>query len=283
MKAFIERFLNLDRRIIYILVALAVIIPILVPLNVRIYPTPEVENVYNTIENLPEGSRIMLSVDYDPASMPELYPMMKAVMRHIVRKKHKLYILALWPLGTGLVTKAIDEISEEFPDWKYGEDYVFLGYKPGGTLVIIGVGQSIRETFGLDYYGTPLDKLPIMQGVDKFRQMDYLIMLEAGNTGDAWIVYGTEVHDVDVGAGVTAVMAPQYYPYLQAEQVNGLMGGLKGAAEYETLMKYRGKAARAMDPQSAVHSLIFLSIILANILVYWLRAIEKKERLGGGG
>ena len=282
MKNFLQKFLQLDRRVIYVLVALAVIIPILIPLNVRIYPTPEVKGVFDSIENLPEGSRIMLSVDFDPASMPELYPMMKAVLRHVILKKHKLYILALWPLGTGLVDQVIAELSKEYPDWTYGEDYVWLGYKPGTTLVIIGVGQSIRDTFGgKDYGNRPLDEMPIMRGVDKFKQMDYLVMLEAGSTGDYWIVYGTEVHKVRVGAGVTAVMAPQYYPYLQAKQVNGIIGGLKGAAEYEGLVGKPGKASRAMDPQSTVHSLIFIAIILANIFVYWLRAIERKEKAGG--
>ncbi len=282
MKRFIQKFLRLDRRLIYALVAVAVIIPILVPLNVRIYPTPEVRGVYDTIETLPEGSRVMFSVDYDPASMPELYPMMKAILEHIIRKKHKLYILALWPLGTGLVDQAIGELLTKHPDWTYGEDYVWLGYRPGTTLVIIGVGQSIRDTFGgVDYGGRPLVNMPIMRGVDKFKQMDYLVMLEAGNTGDYWIVYGTEVHKVPVGAGVTAVMAPQYYPYLQAKQVNGIIGGLKGAAEYEGLIDLPSKASRAMDPQSAVHTLIFLSIIFANVFVFWLRGIERREKAGG--
>ncbi len=285
MKKFLKWFLSLDRRIIYALLAIAVIVPILIPLNVRVYPTPEVTGVFDTIENLPEGSNIMLSVDYDPASMPELYPMMKAIMQHVINKRHKLFILALWPLGTGLVTQAISELKEVPGNewWTEGEDYVFLGYKPGTTLVIMGVGQSIRDTFVKDYTGKPLDTMPIMQGVDKLKQMDYLVMLEAGIAGDYWIVYGTEVHDVPVGAGVTAVMAPQYYPYLQANQVNGIIGGLKGAAEYEALMDFKGKASRAMDAQATVHSLVFLAIILANVFTVWLRALERKERAGGVG
>ena len=54
--SFLERFLQLDRRIIYTLVALAVAFPLIWPIGLPIRITPEVQSVFDTIENLPEGS-----------------------------------------------------------------------------------------------------------------------------------------------------------------------------------------------------------------------------------
>jgi len=277
MPGFVERFLKLDRRIIYSLVALAVALPLLWPLKLPIRVTPEVESVFNTIEKLPPGSNIMMSADFDPASQPELYPMMKAVMRHIARKNHKLVITVLWPNGPNLVAQCIEELKLEFPNWRSGEDYAFLGYQVGGTIVIIGVGNSFTDTYPKDYYGSSTAAMPIIKQFNRLGQADYMVMFEAGNTGDYWIVYGTEVHDVDVGGGVTAVVAPLYYPYLQAKQLNGIIGGLKGAAEYEVLTKVPGMATSAMDSQSIVHALVFFAIVLANIFALVL-AIEKRRQ-----
>ena len=41
-------------------------------------------------------------------------------------------------------------------------------------------------------------------------------------------------------------MATDYYPYLQAGRIFGLMGGLKGAAEYEILAENPGPAVQGM-------------------------------------
>jgi hypothetical protein len=275
--SFAERFLKLDRRIIYSLVILAVAIPLLYPLGLPIKVSSEVQSIYDKIESLPEGSNIMLAADFDPASQPELYPMLKAVMEHIVRKHHKLLIVVLWINGPNLVAQAIDELKVQYPDWKSGEDYAFLGFQVGGSIVIMSLGNDISRTYPKDYYGNATASMPIIRNFKQLKDTDYLVMLEAGNSGDWWIVFGTEKFSIPVGAGVTAVMAPQYYPYLQADQINGIIGGLRGAAEYEKLIGKPGLATSAMDSQSVVHAFIFLAILLANIFALILAAQKRNK------
>ena len=82
-------------------------------------------------------------------------------------------------------------------------------------------------------------------------------------------------------------MATDYFPYLQAGQVIGQMGGLRGAAEYEVLLTENGitpstdKAFRGMDVQSAAHILIILLIIMGNI-AFFAGGFHKKTLLKGG-
>jgi len=73
---------------------------------------------------------------------------------------------------------------------------------------------------------------------------------------------------------MTAV-APGLYPLLQTGQVNGLIGGLRGAAEYEKLVQFSGKATAGMDAQSATHFLIIVLIGLCN-LFYVLTGRERR-------
>ena len=77
---------------------------------------------------------------------------------------------------------------------------------------------------------------------------------------------------VNLGSGTTAVGAPNFYPYVQSGQLVGLLGGLKGAAEYETLIGAPGDATSGMDAQSIVHALIVVFILLGNLVLLPLEA-----------
>ena len=60
--------------------------------------------------------------------------------------------------------------------------------------------------------------------------------------------------------------APEYYPYIQADQLQGLLGGLSGAAEYEALMEMPGTATLGMDSQSLGHIAVIAFILAGNVL-----------------
>ena len=83
-------------------------------------------------------------------------------------------------------------------------------------------------------------------------------------------------------AGTTGVQAPLVYPYVP-RQLPGLLGAIKGAAEYEKLVidTYGGpnpdpkylEGLRRMGPQLVAHLLIIMLIVVANILYF----TEKRE------
>ena len=77
--------------------------------------------------------------------------------------------------------------------------------------------------------------------------------------------------------GVTGVMATDYYPYLQSGRIFGLMGGLKGAAEYEQLADNPGPATKGMAMQMWAHLLIIAFIIVGNIGYFATRRRAGKE------
>ncbi len=279
----VEAYLNLDRRIIYLLVALAVLIPLLVPLNLPVKPREEVKAIFDTIEQLPPGSTILIANDYDPASEPELYPMTVALLKHAFLRKHKVILITLWLTGPGLVVKALEQVKEELKpkgiELKEGEDYAFLGFKPGGFAVILQMGGNMYA-LETDYAGNRLEDLPIFKNVRSLRDIDYQVVLAAGNTIDTWIIYGSERYSYLIGGGVTGVIAPNIYPYYKARQLNGILGGLRGASEYERLLAKRydlplGRASKGMDAQTMVHLLIVFGVILANLAFFVQRSIER--------
>jgi hypothetical protein len=269
--SFAERMLKIDRRIIFLVIGLCTLLPLLYPVGLPIKISPEVRGVFDHIESLPERSVVFLSFDFDPASKPELHPQAIALLRHAFKNNLRVVAMTLWVSGTGLADQIITQVAREMGK-ENGTDYVFLGWSPGNTAVIINLGQDLYKTFPSDYGGKPTKGLPVLNGVQSLKDIAYLVSLGAGNPGvEAWYVFGKDKYRFEMGGGCTGVMAPGLYPLLRSGQINGLIGGLRGAAEYESLIGQKGTAVAGMDAQSATHVAIVLLVIMCNVFYLSLR------------
>jgi hypothetical protein len=275
---FAERMLHIDRRVIFLVIGLCTLIPLLYPVGLAIKVSPEVKGVYDYIEALPEGSVFLLSLDFDPASKPELYPQAVALLHHAFKKNLRVIGMTLWLPGTGMANEVVSRVARE--DGKVpGKDYVFLGWSPGGSSVIINMGQDLYKAFPTDYNNQPTSELPVLKGVQSLRDVTYVVSLAAGSTGiETWYVFGKDKYKFELGGGCTGVIAPGLYPLLRSGQLNGLIGGLRGAAEYEVLIGRKDKAVAGMDAQSATHFAIIVLVILCNVFYLLIRA--SKQRAG---
>ncbi len=268
---FSERMLKIDRRIIFLVIGLCTLLPLLYPVGLPIKISSEVRGVYNHIESLPERSVFFVSFDFDPASKPELHPQAIALLRHAFRKNLRVVTMTLWVTGTGLADQIVTQVAKEMGK-ENGKDYVFLGWSPGNTAVIINLGQNLYNTFPSDYGGKPTKGLPVLDGVQSLKDVAYMVSLGAGNPGvEAWYVFGKDKYKFELGGGCTGVMAPGLYPLLRSGQINGLIGGLRGAAEYESLIDQKGKAVAGMDAQSATHVAIIVLVIICNLFYFSMR------------
>lgn len=268
---FAERMLRIDRRIIFLLIGLCTLLPLLYPVGLAIKISPEVRGVHGYIESLPEGSVFLLSLDFDPASKPELYPQAVALLRHAFEKNLRVIGMTLWLPGTGMADQVITQVARERGKVN-GKDYVFLGWSPGGSSVIINMGQDLYKAFPSDYYNQPTKELAALNGVRSLRDVNYVVSLAAGTTGiETWYVFGKDKYKFELGGGCTGVIAPGLYPLLRSGQINGLIGGLRGAAEYEVLIGQKGRAVAGMDAQSATHFAIIALVILCNVFYLFIR------------
>ncbi len=270
-----EFLLNIDRRVIFVFVALGIIIPTLSSYDLPIKPTRNVRAIYDTIEEVgTKNGTVLISFDYGPGSMPEVQPMALSVLRHCFRKNVKVVGMSHWPTAVGLAQEAFDTTAKEYGA-QYGEDYTYLGYKPGGGSLVINMGNNFHDAFQKDPQGNNTTELSVTKNIKGLADFDYVICLASGNTPDGiWIPFGQERYKFKFGIGCTAVMAPDQFPYLQSGQMNGMMGGLAGAAEYETLVQTSGTATKGMRPQSVVHLIIILFIVLGNVM-YFLYGRQK--------
>lgn len=263
MKRFWAIVAAIDRRLLYLLLALAVTVPLLLRLRTPVRVSEPVRNAFRAVDELPPGSVIMISIDYDPSSAPELQPMLLAILRHAFSKDLKVIVTGQLALGLPLAEIALNQVPAEYGKI-YGRDYVNIGYRPGYSAMMVGIGREIRDFFRTDYRGVPIDSFEFMRSVHSYRDIALLVTLAHGAVADAWIQFVGGRFNQTIIVGVTGVNAPNMYVYLQAGQIRGLIGGLQGASEYEALVNRPGSASLGMPAQSAAHSLIILLLIIGN-------------------
>jgi len=271
---FLLKIGKVDRRWIFIVLAVVVFIPIIKPIGMPIRATVTTKVVYDTIENLPPNSNVLVSIEYSPSTKPENHPMAISILRHLFKNNHKVYVTCLWPDGQFMAQDALKQVAVEEFGKEYGEDYVFLGFRPGNEAVVKGIVSNIRKLYTVDVYQTKVDEIPLMKDVNKFSDFAFLFSASAGYPGTIeWVQYAADPTGVPMSSGVTSIQVNEVMPYVQSGQIIGVLAGMPGAAEYEALVGQKGFATSGMDAQSIAHLVIVLFIVLGNAAFF----IERKR------
>ncbi|RLC57307.1 MAG: hypothetical protein DRH89_03820 [Candidatus Cloacimonadota bacterium] len=302
---FFDKIQNIDRRYIYIVVALSIIIPLLIPFNSPTYVTKPTEDIYKKIDSFAgdETKAILMSFTHDASTMPELFPMEVSVLRHCFERNIKVFTICWLPAAAPLVDYALNTAREDF-DVQSGVDYCNFGYKPYVLRlpIMLGMGDDIAKAVETDSQGRKVENLEIMKNIKNYDDMNLVVDFAASGSALQWITYARARFGANIAAGVTAVMVADNYPYLQTGQLMGMFRGLKGAAEYEKLVDvfaandrpfskeiiketsiaitgdtvpYKYKKARiGMNAQSVAHIMMIVFILLGNIGYFITR---KKE------
>jgi hypothetical protein len=111
----------------------------------------------------------------------------------------------------------------------------------------------------------------MMRDIKNYRDIDLVMDFGSANTPEAWVSYAGARYHQTIAVGCTGVMVSGLYPYLKTGQLIGLIGGLKGAAEYEKLIERPEKAILGMKSQSVAHMAIIILVIFGNVVHFLSR------------
>lgn len=263
----------LERKIIYTVLFIAVGLPLIFPIGWKTEVSGYTMMAYDLIENTAAGEVVLISFDYDPSTMTEIQPMAEAQIEHAFKLNQKIVATALWPMGVQMAEQAFNKVLLDYPDKVDGTDYVNLGYKVGGMVTIQAMGRSLPDVYPTDQGGTPYAEIPMLQGIRRLKDLAWISSLSSGTPGlKEWVMVARDSYGVPVTGGCTAISAPGFFPYVnEQKQLHGLLGGLKAASEYESLIGRIGPATIKMDAQSVAHMLILLFIAIGNIKAHLIR------------
>lgn len=287
---FWDKLQRIDRRWIYLIIWLVVMIPLIKPFPVKPAASPPTQRLFDYIDTMPENKALVISIDYSPDTQAELHPMAIALLRHAFATRKMVGIVATNVYGLGLGEDAIREAKREFDSLATshddsiisGEDFIFWGWTTPLLTMVIGMGERITNVYPVDYYGVPTESLPMTRHVKNYDDVGILVSIAGSGMPLFWVSYAQTQFGLRVGCGTTAVSAADYYTYLNSGQFTGMLAGMRGAAEYEELVREkmaslgmdwrtRNRGTEAMSSQTAAHLTIIGFIIIGNIAYFITR------------
>jgi hypothetical protein len=280
MEKLVYNLKRLDRRWIYLLIFLSCVIPFWVPtlFDQKFSTTKETQRVYDILNGLKEDDAIFIDWAFNPTLQAELLPMAEQVIKQCFDKKIRVFIyypdISSISLGENLLVQIKKE--KKYSYIESGVHFIHLGYLPIGVdMMLFSMYSDFKSTFGKEG--------KIFKGIKTFNDIDYLMSF-AGSAHPEYYILLQRRFGFKMGAGVTAVIGPDFVPYLQTGQLDGMLFGLKGAAELENLRiadgadkKLNSKANAGMASLTLSHLVMFLFIGIGNLIYFYERKFKKSN------
>jgi len=259
-------------RWIYLAMGLSVTVPFLARISFQMPISKPVQRTFDQVETLARDNRqrdhkklALLVADWEPATMAEINPQVIALLHHFMSREIPFAILGFRPTGPSLAQELAEEVARQRGE-EYGKTWCNWGYKTQMDTTIQSMLSDFYTVVREDIKGTPIDRVPVMAD---FRGMED-VGLVAEFTGSScllqpWVEFVHAELRTPIVHGCTGVMESPVYPLLSSGQIQGFMGGLSGAAQYEQLVGKPGKGAEGMAAQSLAHLLVIGLILAANI------------------
>jgi hypothetical protein len=248
-------------QIIWALCLIGMFIPLVRPLGLPVVLSEPVNDYYNSIVELPEGSVIAVSFGASASLLDEQEAQFLATWKTIFQSGHKVIFYCSTEDASIVINNELADVVPESFGYTYGEDYVILPYSPLGEAGQAAFAQSIRSIYSTDINGDPLNSIPLMQDIDNHEGIDLLIYQYTSCTDIEWAVRQWVVpYDKPVIAttlGCCGPMAAPYYP----TQIQGFLSGSGAGTELEVVSGNPGPGA-AMGDAKNLGILPFLAAVL---------------------
>jgi len=290
---------SFPRRGLFALLFLAATLPLFTSVTLPNKPWDDSVDFYKNLMDLKPGDKVLIGSDWTLGTRAESGGEFEALIHILMRKGVKFALYSTGDVQAPSVAReAIAEIAKDeaqknnVPLYKPFQDYVICGFFPNSEGETLAINNNVRGAFGgrKDYPadGPPQDVLqsPVFQGVNKISDFKYLVLISPSSTEKITI---QRVKNTNLMFMVTGVMFVEDHNYYASGQLKGLIGGVKGVFDLETLMKNGGdgvpplpgntdpgRGTKYYPPLHACLALLLLAVIAGNIGMWLSRKGAKK-------
>ncbi len=196
----------------------------------------EVSDAYNQIESLSSGDPVMISFDYEPGMAGEMETVASGLIDHLMDKEAHLTLVSTSPTGPALASHLVDRFKETY-GYASGNQFINLGYVPGGASGLLGFAKIPQRVTPLSYDGMNAWATTPLANVNTLADFNLVIVItDTPNTARAWIEQvQPRIEGVPFILATSAQAEPILRPYYGGRdaQVQGLVSGIPGGSAYE--------------------------------------------------
>ena len=235
-----------------------------------IHASATVNELSNLVATIPEGSPVLVVIDYDPSFSGELEVAAGPLLDQLAWSRRSTFVfVSMSPNGSALVDRLMFNAGISKPmgensrglSYQLGEQYFNLGFLPGGSSGVLGFIENPAEDFA------------------RFEAI--ILMTDNAETGRVWVEQlETARPDVD-GKPLLMVSSaqsgPMLQPYVSSGQVDIMISGLYDAAKYEFVNNTHPGTARAYwDAFGFGIMMAVLAIVLGSVWSVVMRIRERR-------
>jgi hypothetical protein len=254
-------------------------------LSTPLFSTPmgvpgEFTGALQAAQNVPEGAPVLVAMDYHPARAGEMEAAAAPMFDQMLVLRHpRLTFISTHETGAVLAERFISGNLRE-RGYQYGNQYLNLGYLPGGVMGIRTFTLNPPQAMPIDIFLNPAWTATPLQGVSSLSQFAALIVItDNADTARAWIEQSMSVRQAAALPLIvvsSAQAAPMIQPYYNSGQVSGIVSGLYGGAIFEQNNAGRPGTARNYWDAYSLGMLLASGLMLGGGL--WSALLSLRER-----
>ncbi len=274
------------RRLIYLIMILAVGLPIVFGISQKPSRLVSAERMYDVVEQvrMEPGEVALVWFDFGPNTIAENGPQAQVLLEHLFRRRIPVILLSQYQQAerflTSIPAQVAKRLEAESPGqhWRYGEAWVNGGFRPGGAIFIQSMvnATDISKFLGRDVNGMPISNYPTFSaigGVERVKLVGEVTGL-IGVLDNIIQFFQKNEYRPTIVHGCTSITIPEAYIFLDSGQIKGLLEGIAGAAWYSEILKEHFPQSENKEllvintALSAAHIVLILLIIFGNIVPF---------------
>jgi len=278
------------RAVIALILIVALVIPFVPDLNVEplgvpaLYPAEMLQMFEHIDKNLQSNAPVLLAVDYQPGLSGEMQMTASSVVDHLMSKNARIVVISTVPTGPALAQQLVADAGTAFEQrtqqkYDLAQNMVNLGYLPGGTISLLEFAQQPALAAPTDLAGqSPWGStfLKDVSGIAGFSQI--VVITDSGETGRAWVEQVQPwIGDVPLFMVTSAQAAPLMAPYVESNQVAGMVSGLLGGAMYAQLTGQSDSPALGYLAAYQIGMVLAFVLVLVGGLVTGISSLFKRS------
>ena len=278
-----------SRRLIYLIMIVAVAAPILFVISQRPSRLVSAERMYDVIEHVKvqPGEVAMVWLDFGPNTIAENEPQAMVMIEHLFRRRIPVILLSQYQQAERFLSRVPQTVARqleaEMPGqtWRYGEAWINVGYKPGAAIFMQSLvnASNVSGFLGRDVNGMPISQYPTFAsigGIERVKVVGEVTGL-VGVFDTIIQFFQKKGYRPTIVHGCTSITIPEAYIFLDSGQLNGLLEGIAGAAWYSEVLKNahpssdNSRLLVTNTALSAAHLVIIGLIIVGNLVPLFSR------------
>ncbi len=227
---------------------------------------------------------MLVGVDYSPAFAAEMETAAAPLLRDLLAKNARLTVVSTQPTGPALAThlfrRGVNSSLQE------GQQYLNLGYLPGGTAGLFAFAQNPRLVFAHAAGHARLWETPFLQKIHHVGDFAMVVVItEDADTARAWIeqVRPALGAHTPLIAVISAQAEPMVEPYYEtaSHQVAGVVTGMAGSLAYNAA-RGRSPGASLSGQWSSYSDVVLLAALMVaaaglyNLALGWKEARSRR-------